>query len=106
MESLPSFLFPLVGYLSGSLPFSVWVTRFARGVDVRNAGSGHATTTNTIRQAGGARILERASSGVASFRPEISQVRDKIDPAGSVLDNASPTPRTPGRLASRCSMSR
>ena len=52
MESLPSFLFPLVGYLSGSLPFSVWVTRFARGVDVRNAGSGHATTTNTIRQAG------------------------------------------------------
>jgi DNA mismatch repair protein MutS2 len=48
-------------------------------------------TRNTIRQAGGARILERASSGVASFRPEISQVRDKIDPAGSVLDNASPT---------------
>jgi acyl phosphate:glycerol-3-phosphate acyltransferase len=52
MESLPSFLFPLIGYLSGSLPFSVWVTRFAKGVDVRNAGSGHATTTNTIRQAG------------------------------------------------------
>jgi glycerol-3-phosphate acyltransferase PlsY len=52
MESLPSFLFPLIGYLSGSLPFSVWVTRLAKGVDVRNAGSGHATTTNTIRQAG------------------------------------------------------
>lgn len=52
MESLPSLLFPLLGYLSGSLPFSVWVTRFARGVDVRDTGSGHATTTNTIRQAG------------------------------------------------------
>jgi acyl phosphate:glycerol-3-phosphate acyltransferase len=52
MESLSSFLLPLLGYLSGSLPFSVWVTRFAKGVDVRNAGSGHATTTNTIRQAG------------------------------------------------------
>ncbi|MGZ9165726.1 MAG: glycerol-3-phosphate acyltransferase [Anaerolineales bacterium] len=52
MESLPSFIFPLLGYLSGSLPFSVWVTRAAKGVDVRNAGSGHATTTNTIRQAG------------------------------------------------------
>jgi len=52
MESLSPFLFPLLGYLSGSLPFSVWVTRFARGVDVRDAGSGHATTTNTIRQAG------------------------------------------------------
>jgi len=52
MELLSSLLFPLIGYLSGSLPFSVWVTRFAKGVDVRNAGSGHATTTNTIRQAG------------------------------------------------------
>jgi glycerol-3-phosphate acyltransferase PlsY len=52
MESLSSLFFPLIGYLSGSLPFSVWVTRLAKGVDVRNAGSGHATTTNTIRQAG------------------------------------------------------
>src|SRR5512134_868314 len=52
METLYPFLFPLLGYLSGSLPFSVWVTRLAKGVDVRDAGSGHATTTNTIRQAG------------------------------------------------------
>ena len=49
---MTSILFPILGYLSGSLPFSVWVTRFALGVDVRDAGSGHATTTNTIRQAG------------------------------------------------------
>lgn len=46
------FLFPALGYLSGSLPFSIWVTRYVKGVDVRDAGSGHATTTNTIRQAG------------------------------------------------------
>ncbi len=52
METLSSFLFPLLGYFSGSLPFSVWVTHLAKGVDVRSAGSGHATTTNTIRQAG------------------------------------------------------
>ena len=52
METLSAFLFPLLGYLSGSLPFSVWVTRLAKGMDVRQAGSGHATTTNTIRQAG------------------------------------------------------
>ena len=52
MQTLFYFLFPLFGYLLGSLPFSVWVTRFAKGVDVRDAGSGHATTTNTIRQAG------------------------------------------------------
>jgi len=45
-------LLPALGYLSGSLPFSIWITRFAKNVDVRNAGSGHATTTNTIRQAG------------------------------------------------------
>lgn len=45
-------LFPLLGYILGSLPFSIWVTRLVKNVDVRNAGSGHATTTNTIRQAG------------------------------------------------------
>ncbi|NWG05217.1 MAG: glycerol-3-phosphate acyltransferase [Chloroflexi bacterium] len=47
-----NFLIPVLGYLAGSLPFSVWVTRRVKGVDVRDAGSGHATTTNTIRQAG------------------------------------------------------
>jgi glycerol-3-phosphate acyltransferase PlsY len=52
MEILLSLIFPLLGYLCGSLPFSVWVTRYARQIDVRDAGSGHATTTNTIRQAG------------------------------------------------------
>ena len=49
---LSALAFPLLGYLSGSLTPSIWVTRLVRGVDVREAGSGHATTTNTIRQAG------------------------------------------------------
>lgn len=44
--------FALLGYLSGSLPFAIWVTRLVKGVDVRDSGSGHATTTNTLRQAG------------------------------------------------------
>jgi glycerol-3-phosphate acyltransferase PlsY len=44
--------FGLLGYLRGSLPFAVWITRLVKGVDVRAAGSGHATSTNTIRQAG------------------------------------------------------
>lgn len=52
MNVLFSMLFPLVGYCFGSLPFSIWVTRIVKHVDVRDAGSGHATTTNTIRQAG------------------------------------------------------
>lgn len=48
----------LLGYLSGSLSFALWVTRLRLAVDVRDAGSGHATTTNTIRQAGwGAGII-------------------------------------------------
>ncbi len=45
-------LFPLLGYIFGSFTFSIWVTRYVKKVDVRDAGSGHATTTNTIRQAG------------------------------------------------------
>lgn len=44
--------FLLLGYLCGSLTPSVWITRLVKGVDVREAGSGHATATNTIRQAG------------------------------------------------------
>jgi len=44
--------FILLGYLSGSLTPSIWITKLVKGVDVRDAGSGHATTTNTIRQAG------------------------------------------------------
>ena len=44
--------FSLLGYLSGSLTFAIWITRLVKGVDVREAGSGHATATNTIRQAG------------------------------------------------------
>ena len=52
MNIIVSFFFPVIGYLSGSLPFAIWITRLAKGVDVRDAGSGHATATNTIRQAG------------------------------------------------------
>ncbi len=44
--------FGLLGYLFGSIPSAVWITRLVKGVDVRQAGSGHATTTNTYRQAG------------------------------------------------------
>ncbi|MFQ5616321.1 MAG: glycerol-3-phosphate acyltransferase [Anaerolineales bacterium] len=49
---LSLFIFPLLGYLSGSLSFALWVTRLVKGVDVREAGSKHATATNTVRQAG------------------------------------------------------
>jgi len=72
MYTLPSFIFPLLGYLCGSLPFSIWVTRLVKGIDVRDAGSGHATTTNTIRQAGFAwgalvGILDLAKGFIPTF---------------------------------------
>ena len=44
--------FAVFGYLSGSLPFALWVTRAVKGIDIRDGGSGLVTTTNTVRQAG------------------------------------------------------
>ena len=38
MNILLSFLFPILGYLSGSLPFSIWITRYVKNVDVRDVG--------------------------------------------------------------------
>ncbi|MBE9524963.1 MAG: glycerol-3-phosphate acyltransferase [Chloroflexi bacterium] len=49
---MQSLIFPLAGYLIGSLPFSIWITHLVKGVDLRDGGSGHAGATNTLRQAG------------------------------------------------------
>jgi len=47
------FFFTLIGYLSGSLPFSVWLTRWVLGVDVRRAGEDHNPgAANTFKAAG------------------------------------------------------
>lgn len=35
---MTALIFTLIGYLSGSLPFSVWLTRWVLGVDVREVG--------------------------------------------------------------------
>lgn len=45
-------LYWLAGYFSGSLPFGLWITRLFKNTDIRDGGSGHVTTTNTVRQAG------------------------------------------------------
>jgi glycerol-3-phosphate acyltransferase PlsY len=52
VDTLSAFGFCILGYLFGSLPFALWITKLLKGVDVRNAGSGHISTTNTIRQVG------------------------------------------------------
>jgi DNA mismatch repair protein MutS2 len=36
------------------------------------------------------RLLDQASAGIASFKGEVAQVRDKIDQSGEVVDHASP----------------
>lgn len=43
---------PVLGYVLGSIPFSLVVSRLFGAGDIREGGSGHATTTNTIRQLG------------------------------------------------------
>jgi glycerol-3-phosphate acyltransferase PlsY len=76
----------VLAYLSGSLPFSVWVTRYVKGVDVRAAGSGHATTTNTIRQAGfGWGALVATLDVAKGFIPTFLALRYLQDPLVVVL---------------------
>ncbi|MBT3669140.1 MAG: glycerol-3-phosphate acyltransferase [Chloroflexi bacterium] len=52
MEIITGALIVGLGYMFGSLTFSIWITKYLKNVDVRDSGSKHATTTNTIRQAG------------------------------------------------------
>lgn len=42
----------IIAYLAGSVPTAVWVGKWFYNVDVRNAGSGNAGATNTIRVLG------------------------------------------------------
>ncbi|MEK6275705.1 MAG: glycerol-3-phosphate 1-O-acyltransferase PlsY [Actinomycetota bacterium] len=42
----------MAGYLAGSLPFGYWISRLARGVDIRTLGSGTMGATNVWRTAG------------------------------------------------------
>src|SRR5438128_5610984 len=41
-----------IGYLSGSLPWGLWLPRLVRGVDVRTLGSGNLGATNVYRELG------------------------------------------------------
>ena len=42
-------LFAFIGYLLGSIPFGLLLTKFATGNDIRNSGSGNIGATNVLR---------------------------------------------------------
>ena len=46
------FLIILLAYIIGSIPTSVWVSKYFFGVDIRDYGSGNAGATNTFRVLG------------------------------------------------------
>jgi glycerol-3-phosphate acyltransferase PlsY len=70
MELILDLSLAFFSYLCGSLPFAIWVTRWFKGTDVRAGGSGHATATNTLRQAGwGAGVLVLMLDIVKGFVP-------------------------------------
>ncbi len=47
--SLP---FIVAGYLTGSIPFGLWLVKLVKGVDVRQFGSGNTGTINVFRVGG------------------------------------------------------
>jgi len=52
MNILYIFLTVLAGYLLGSIPTAIWVSKLFHGIDIRNYGSGNAGATNVIRVLG------------------------------------------------------
>jgi len=42
----------VISYLIGSIPSSVWIGKWIKGIDIRNYGSGNAGATNTFRVLG------------------------------------------------------
>jgi len=51
-ESHMEYLLPVLAYLGGSVPAGLLVTRWAKGVDIREHGSGNIGTANVLRVAG------------------------------------------------------
>jgi glycerol-3-phosphate acyltransferase PlsY len=51
-ESVRATFALVAAYFLGALPWSVWIARWTRGIDVRQVGSGNPGATNVLRAAG------------------------------------------------------
>ena len=77
----------VLGYLSGSIPFGLLLVRMARGVDVREEGSGNIGATNVARVSGkalGAVVL--ALDALKGALPVL--LAREVEPAASVIPAA------------------
>jgi glycerol-3-phosphate acyltransferase PlsY len=55
MAVMTALIFTIIGYLSGSLPFSIWLGRLAFGVDIRRVGADHNPGAANVFKVGGKR---------------------------------------------------
>lgn len=55
MAVMTALIFTIIGYLSGSLPFSIWLGRLAFGVDIRQAGADQNPGAANVFKVGGKR---------------------------------------------------
>lgn len=74
----------LVGYLLGSMPFSVWIAR-SNGVDLLAEGSGNPGATNVTRALGKSMgllvlVLDAGKGFIASAWPTIGSIAPQTDP--------------------------
>jgi glycerol-3-phosphate acyltransferase PlsY len=79
---MKALIFVVIGYLSGSIPFSYLVGRLVTGKDVRREGSGNVGATNVFRVAGRqAGIAAAAGDFAKSFLPVLAAGLAGLDPA-------------------------
>jgi len=69
----------ILGYLIGSIPFGVIVGRLARGIDVRDYGSGSMGMTNVLRTVG-------ARAGVLVFLADLAKGAAAVSLAWPILN--------------------
>jgi glycerol-3-phosphate acyltransferase PlsY len=81
----------ILGYLIGSIPFGVIVGRLARGIDVRDYGSGSMGMTNVLRTVG-------ARAGVLVFLADLAKGAAAVSLAWPIF-NSNPEMVTWGHMA-------